>query len=67
MTGGYKQSRRAMVESYERYDRESRNHRSEPRQWPKSRLNTGDEYRNYVRKSLGCYEPRMEWVIGTVD
>jgi len=75
---GHKMSRRDMVDSYEYYDRLTRQHRSEPRQWSQSdqqarparpaRLTAGRLLTlNKPGGGLGWSQPRMESVIGCVD
>merc|ERR1712241_1020362 len=72
---GHKMSRRDMVDSYEYYDRLTRQHRSEPRQqWSQAeqsrpaRLTAGRLLTlNKPGGGLGWSQPRMESVIGCVD
>eukprot|EP00092_Neocalanus_flemingeri_P035986 GFUD01039184.1.p1 GENE.GFUD01039184.1~~GFUD01039184.1.p1 ORF type:complete len:191 (+),score=33.81 GFUD01039184.1:57-575(+) len=47
---GHRESRKDMMESYEKFEKQERQMRSEPKQWTNSgvrasRLNAGDEYR----------------------
>ena len=67
-----------MVDSYEYYDRLTRQHRSEPRQWSQAgarleparpaRLTAGRVLTlNKPGGGLGWSQPRMESVIGCVD
>ena len=63
-----------MVDSYEYYDRQARQHRSQPRQWSQpdqprqSRLTAGRLLTlNRPGGGLGWDQPRMESVIGCVD